>query len=223
MIASCAGVEHVVVEGSPMPDFDVYAPLMSLPWIFGTTLSSIPARVPYLSVDADQIRRWSAQVGSGAFKIGVAWQGNPRHQRDRERSFRLAELESLAQTRGVRFVCLQGVYGLEQVEEVESRFAVNRLREAFSDFTDIAAVMHSLDLVITPDTSLAHLAGALGIRVWVAVSFAPDWRWLDNRSDSPWYPSMRLFRQRQWAKWGDVFDRMKEEVRAIVGTSEAGT
>ena len=221
LMASCAGVEHVVVEASPIPDFDVYAPLMSLPLIFGTTLSSIPARVPYLSVDADQIRRWSALVGSReAFTIGIAWQGNPRHARDRERSFRLAELETVAQTPGIRLLSLQGVHGLEQLKEVESRFAVNSLGEEFSDFMDIAAAMHSLDLVITPDTSLAHLAGALGIRVWVAVSFAADWRWLEERSDSPWYPSMRLFRQKRWGEWGGVFERMKAELSAILGTSE---
>jgi Tfp pilus assembly protein PilF len=221
LIASCAGVEQIVVEGSPIPEFAVYAPLMSLPMIFGTTLSSVPANVPYLSADANEIIRWRAELGSsGGFKIGVIWQGNPQHRRDRERSFRLAELETLAQTPGVSLLSLQGIHGLEQLKDVERHFTVTSLGERMSDFMDIAAVMHSLDLVIAADTSLAHLAGALGVPVWVAVSFAPDWRWLQNRSDSPWYPSMRLFRQEKWAEWDAVFQRMTDELRVTMSTRE---
>ncbi len=199
-----------------MPEFAVYAPLMSLPLVFATTLHSVPARVPYLRADAEKIRRWKAELGSSeGFKIGIAWQGNPGHRRDRERSFRLTELETVARIPGVQLLSLQAIHGLEQLADVETRFAVKNLGERFADFTDVAAVMHSLDLVIVPDTSLAHLAGALGVPVWVAVSYAPDWRWLDERSDSPWYPSMRLFRQKRWAKWDDVFEQMTDELRTI--------
>lgn len=222
LLASCPGVEQVVVEGSPLPEFALYVPLMSLPMIFGTTLSSVPARVPYLRADADKISRWSAEVGSfGEFKIGVAWQGNPQYRRDRERSFRLAQLEAVARAPGVQLVSLQGIYGLEQLSEVESRFAVNRLGERLSDFMEIAAAMQSLDLVIAPDTALAHLAGALGVPVWVALSFAPDWRWLEERSDSPWYPSMRLFRQKRWGDWDEVFDKMAAELPNAIGARES--
>jgi len=224
LLASCPGVEQVVVERSQIPEFAVYAPLMSLPLIFGTTLSSVPAHVPYLKADAEDISRWRAEVGtSGGFKIGVAWQGNPQYRRDRERSFRLAKLETVAQVPGVQLLSLQWIYGLEQLEEVNSRFAVTSLGEKLSDFMDIAAVMQSLDLVIAPDTSLVHLAGALGVPVWLAVSFAPEWRWLDHRSDSPWYPSMRLFRQKKWDEWGDVFERMTDELRVIVDAPEIGS
>jgi hypothetical protein len=224
LLASCPGVEQVVVERSQIPEFAVYAPLMSLPLIFRTTLSSVPTRVPYLKAEAEAIGRWRAELDtSGGFKIGVAWQGNPQYRRDRERSYRLAELETVAQVSGVRLLSLQGIYGLEQLEEVKYRFAVTNLGEKLSDFMDIAAVMRSLDLVITPDTSLVHLAGALGVPVWLAVSFAPEWRWLDHRSDSPWYPSMRLFRQKKWDEWGDVFERMTDELRIILDAPEIGS
>jgi hypothetical protein len=221
LLASCPGVEDVAAKGSPLPEHAVYVPLMSLPMIFGTQLSTIPSRVPYLHADAESVNRWRAAVGPPqAFKIGVVWQGNPRHRHDRERSFRLAHLEELARARGVQLVSLQGIFGLDQLTEVESRFTVTRLGEQLSDFMDIAAVMQSLDLVIAPDTALVHLAGALGVPVWLALSFAPDWRWLLERQDSPWYPSMRIFRQKQWGDWRDVFDGMADELRKTIDSRE---
>ncbi len=219
LVASCAGIDQVVVEGSPLPEFAVYAPLMSLPMIFGTTLSSVPAGAAYLTADAELISRWRARLGQpGAFKIGVAWQGNPRHRRDRERSFRLSKLETVAKIPGVELFSLQGIFGLEQLSEVEDRFVIDNLGERLADFREIAAVMQSLDLVIVPDTALAHLAGAVGVPVWVALAFAPDWRWLDERTDSPWYPSMRLFRQKRWGDWDEVFERMAKELRPLIAT-----
>jgi tetratricopeptide (TPR) repeat protein len=219
LLASCPGVEQVVVEDSPLPEFAVYSPLMSLPMIFGTTLESVPDRVPYLAPAAERVSRWRDELGPpGAFKIGISWQGNPRHRRDRERSFRLAKLEPIAKISGVELVGLQGIFGLEQLSEVENRFVVRNLGERLTDFMDIAAVMRSLDLVIAPDTALAHLAGAVGVPVWVALSRAPDWRWLDERTDSPWYPSMRLFRQKRWGDWDLVFERMAAELSPLVET-----
>ena len=214
LMASCPGVEQVVAEGDLLPEFAVYAPLMSLPLILGTTLSSVPAPVPYLATDAELISRWKAETGPpGPFKIGVVWQGNPEYRQDRERSFRLAQLEGVAKIPGVQLLSFQRVFGLEQLGEVEGRFAVTDLGGKMSDFVDIAAALQSLDLVIAPDTSIAHLAGALGVRVWVALAFAPDSRWLEGRSDSPWYPSMRLFRQTRRGDWDEVFERMAAELR----------
>ena len=197
-----------------LPEFAVYSPLMSLPLILGTTLSSVPAPVPYFAVDLALKSRWSAETGPpGRFKIGVVWQGNPAYREDRERSFRLVGLEGIAKIPGVQLLSFQRVFGLEQLGEVEGRLAIVDLGGKMSDFVDIAAALQSLDLVIAPDTSLAHLAGALGVRVWVALAFAPDSRWLEGRSDSPWYPSMRLFRQKRRGDWSEVFERMAVELR----------
>jgi hypothetical protein len=138
---------------------------------------------------------------------------------DRHRSFRLDQFEPLARLDGVRLVSLQNGFGTEQLVEVADRFAVIDLGGRFEDFMDSAAVLSNLDLVIAPDTSVAHLAGALGVPVWVALPFAPDWRWLLDREDSPWYPTMRLFRQRDWGDWNEVFKRMGRDLGAKLHTS----
>jgi hypothetical protein len=214
LVASCPGVEQVVAEGDLLPEFAVYAPLMSLPFILGTTLSSIPARVPYLATDAELVNRWGTETGpTGLFKIGVVWQGNPEYRQDRERSFRLAQLAGIAKIPGVHLFSFQRVFGLEQLHDAELPFAITDMGGKMSDFVDIAAALQSLDLVIAPDTSLAHLAGALGVRTWLVLAFAPDSRWLEGRSDSPWYPSMRLFRQKWRGDWEEVFERMTAELR----------
>jgi len=211
---SCPGIEQVIVEGALLPEFEVHAPLMSLPRIVGTTLDSIPAEVPYLTADESLVGQWGRVLDpAGGFKIGIAWQGNPRYRRDRERSFRLAQLEPVARLADVRLFSLQNGFGTEQIGEVESQFAVTDLGGRLTDFMDVAAVMRNLDLVITPDTSLAHLAGALGVPVWVALPFAPDWRWLADRPASPWYPTMRLFRQSTGGDWDEVFERIASELR----------
>ena len=209
VVASCPGVERVIPEGSVLPEFALHAPLMSLPLAFGTTLNSVPASIPYLSADAALAGLWQARLGSTrSFKIGVTWQGNPTYRRDRERSFRLAELERVARIPGVELVSFQRIHGVEQLGEIQSKFAVTSIGEELNDFMDTAAAMKSIDLMITPDTSLGHLAGALGVPIWLALSFAADSRWLQGRSDSPWYPSMRLFQQARWGEWGQVFEQM---------------
>ncbi|MDR3634015.1 MAG: tetratricopeptide repeat-containing glycosyltransferase family protein [Isosphaeraceae bacterium] len=209
LLASCPGVERVVPEGEPLPRFDVYAPLMSLPRLFGTTVASVPAEVPYLRSDPRAVANWRRVLEpDGKINVGVVWQGNPRYGKDRERSFRLAQLEPLARVPGVRFISLQNGAATEQIGAVADRFAVLDLGNQLGDFLDIASAMRSLDLVVTPDTALAHLAGALGIPAWVALAFDPDFRWLDGRDDSPWYPAHRLFRQRRPGEWDEVFARM---------------
>jgi len=215
ILASCPGIERVISEGATLPEFQVYAPLMSLPQILGTTLANVPARVPYLAADPALVARWRAKLGhSDGFKVGIAWQGNPQYCMDRHRSFRLDQFEPLTRLDGIRLVSLQKGFGTEQLGEVADRFAVIDLGSRFDDFMDSAAVLNNLDLVITPDTSVAHLAGALGVPVWVALPFAPDWRWLLDREDSPWYPTMRLFRQREWGDWNEVFERIARDLEA---------
>jgi hypothetical protein len=209
LLATCAGVDRVVVEGAPIPACDVHAPLMSLPGIFGTSASSVPANVPYLSADPGLIDAWAGELAGGdGLKIGIAWQGNPGHVRDRARSFRLERFEPLARRPGVRLYSLQKGHGSEQVAELEGRFPVIDLGPRLDDLMDTAAAMMHLDLVISADTSVVHLAGALGVPVWVALPFETDWRWMSAREDCLWYPTMRLFRQPRWGDWDDVFARI---------------
>jgi Glycosyltransferase family 9 (heptosyltransferase) len=215
LLATCPGIDEVFAEGSLLPEFAFYAPLMSLPRILATSLSSVPAEVPYVTADRALVEQWRGELEpGGGFKIGIAWQGNPRYRRDHQRSFRLAQLEPLARVAGVRLFSLQKGAGTDQIAELGERFAVSDLGSRFTDFMDTAAVMRNLDLVITSDSSLTHLAGALGVPIWVAIPVAADWRWLNEREDSPWYPTMRLFRQKRWGDWDEVFARMADELVA---------
>jgi hypothetical protein len=143
------------------------------------------------------------------FRVGIAWQGNPAHKGDRRRSMPLTCFEPLAQLPGVQLLSLQKGLGVEQLPAVTDRFSVIDLGSQLGDFRDTAAVMMNLDLVVACDTAVVHLAGNLGIPAWVALPFAPDWCWLLQRTDTPWYPSLRLFRQPQPGDWATVFEEMR--------------
>ena len=211
LLAGCQGIDRLVGKGEELPPFDVQAPLESLPGIFHTTLEDLPAAIPYLIADPRRVERWRRELGPRAsFKIGIAWQGNPENRNDRNRSIPLACFEPLARcSSAVRLLSLQKGAGLEQLQGVAERFPITELGSRLNDFMDTAALMMNLDLVITCDTAVAHLAGALGIPVWVALPLVPDWRWLLDRSDSPWYPTMRLFRQESRGDWQGVFRRIE--------------
>jgi hypothetical protein len=214
LLASCERIDRLMGRGDELPAFDLQAPLLSLPGIFHTSLDTIPADGPYLFADPGLVGRWRQELGGIAgFKIGIAWQGNPKNPDDRNRSIPLSDFEPLAGCSAVRLLSLQKEAGTEQLQKVAGRFPVidlgSRLDEAAGAFMDTAAVMMNLDLVVTSDTAIAHLAGALGVPVWVAISFVPDWRWLLDRSDSPWYPTMRLFRQTRLGDWAGVFEEIK--------------
>ncbi|HEX8199580.1 MAG TPA: tetratricopeptide repeat protein [Isosphaeraceae bacterium] len=226
LLAGCAGIDRLVATGAEPPPVDVQAPLMSLPRILGTPPAPFPADVPYLVADDRLVERWRRELDAlGGFKVGIAWQGNPRHPGSRQRSIPLGEFAPLAGIEGVRLLSLQKGPGAEQLREAEGLFPVvdlgPGLDEASGAFMDTAAVMKGLDLVISCDTAVAHLAGALGVPTWVALSSAPDWRWLLDREDSPWYPTLRLFRQ--WpdepGRWGPVFERMAAELEALRKTT----
>ena len=218
LLARCTGIDHLVATGPPWPDCDVHASLLDLPRIFGTTRATIPAEVPYVHAEPRLVERWRGELQSWpGFKVGIGWQGNPKFVTDRARSIPLHCFAPLGRLAGVHLISLQKGPGSEQLPVVPDRFAVldlaRRLDEDVGAFMDTAAVMNNLDLVITSDTALAHLAGGLGVPVWVALPFAADWRWLLDRDDSPWYPTMRLFRQRRWGDWDDVFERMARQLR----------
>jgi hypothetical protein len=210
-----------------LPAFDVHAPLLSLPRILNTTLETIPATVPYLEPKPELLKQWHRKLDQlDGFKIGIAWQGNPTFRSDRFRSVPLRSFAPLAEIPGVRLISLQKGFGSEQLAEVRELFPVidlgNDLDAQTGPFMDTAAVMKNLDLVITSDSATPHLAGALGVPVWMATPFAPDWRWLLERSDNPWYPTMRLFRQKETGNWESVFQEIGTALREWCATKDEG-
>jgi tetratricopeptide (TPR) repeat protein len=211
LMTGILGAHKVVPARGPWPPSDIHIQLLSLPGIFGTTLATVPAEVPYLKPDSQRVVHWSHEISSGAsgseLKIGIVWQGSMTIKGDR-RSCSLSQFEGLAQVPGVRLVSLQVGPGTEQIASFP--FPVMDLGSHFdrNSLADLAAAMVNLDLIITVDTAAAHLAGALAVPVWTLLSYVPDWRWLLDREDSPWYPTMRLFRQNHWGDWSDVFERI---------------
>lgn len=206
---------QVIGRGEPVPAFDYQCPLLSVPGALHTELASIPAAVPYLKVNPAAVERWSHRFPGGpALRVGIAWQGNADAERNwaRGRSWPLGALEPLARLAGVTLVSLQTGPGIGQLSSVSFADRVVSFGEELDAgpdaFLDTAAILESLDLVISCDTSIAHLAGALGVPVWVALHLTSEWRWLLNREDSPWYPTMRLFRQRAAGDWDAVVAEM---------------
>ena len=187
-------------------DCDYHLPLMSTPFALGHEAPEYIARPgPYLFADPDRVKRWAGRLGGEGLKIGLSWQGNPQVDVDYGRSVPLAAYQPLGQVPGVRLISLQKNAGTEQLDSLPPGMSVETLGPNFDAgpdaFLDTAAVMMSLDLVVTNDTSMAHLAGALGRPVWIMLSSTPDWRWLMERLDSPWYPTARLFRQSRTGEW----------------------
>lgn len=202
-----------LIGSRQMPSaFDYHIPLMSMPLALGLTVDAIPAAAPYLAAEPERVARWRARIGSRGFKIGVAWQG--ARSGVTSRAMPLSSFAPLTRLAGVRLISLQKGDGCEQLAALPQAESLGDDFDAGSNaFLDSAAVMESLDLVITLDSALAHLAGALGRPVWVALKQVPDWRWFLDRDTSPWYPSMRLFRQGAEGDWAHVFARMEAELR----------
>lgn len=193
--------------------FDYHISLLSLPLAFGTSERDIPADVPYLFAEPDNVKAWARRLGDDGFKIGISWQGNPRSKVDAGRSVGLGSFAVFSGLPNVRLISLQVMDGVEQLQQLPAGMRVETLGHGFDEgpdgFIDAAAVIANLDLVITIDTSIAHLAGALGRPAWVALKYSPDWRWLLGRSDSPWYPTLRLFRQELAGDWPRLFADMR--------------
>jgi len=201
--------------------FDYQIALMSMPQAFGTTLSTCPAKVPYLRAEPEKVQMWKSRLGSHGFKVGIGWQGNKRAEIDFGRSFPLRHFEGISKLPNIRLISLQRSEGIEQLGSLPSGMKVETLGEDFDRgpdaFVDTAAVMDCLDLVITSDTAMAHLAGALGRPTWVALKCVPEWRWLLDRADSPWYPTLKLFRQPEPGDWSSVFAAIEAQLRARDG------
>jgi tetratricopeptide (TPR) repeat protein len=224
MFASIAGIEHIIVD---MDDLAALAPLRwqmlaSVPGCLGITPETIPAPVPYLAADPERRSAWQRRLGGG-FKIGISWQGNPSFVHDRGRSIPLAAFAPLADVPDVRLISLQKRPGTEQIATVPFRGRIEQVLDVSDTgdaaFLDTAALIDTLDLVVTSDSMNAHVAGALGKPTFVALRKIPNWRWLTGREDCPWYPSARLFRQTADGDWRDVFGRIAVAASGAAGWS----
>jgi tetratricopeptide (TPR) repeat protein len=212
---------EVIAHGRPLPAFDVQCPLMSLPLAFRTQPSTIPAEVPYLvppAADVAALSNIRHEQSPGAFKVGLAWAGDPLHKNDLNRSMRLATLRPLLDLPHVQFVSLQQEVGGEDAE-VLRRYPSLQAPGPFRDFAATAAVIAGLDAVIAVDTAVAHLAGAMGKPLFLLLPFGADFRWLRERADSPWYPTARLYRQHAFDDWGRAVDQLRQELMRVPETN----
>ncbi|MGJ3254666.1 MAG: tetratricopeptide repeat protein [Elainellaceae cyanobacterium] len=221
LLKTASGVHQVVSRTSSPPDFDVHAPLMSVPHILGTTLDTVPNEVPYLHLSNRQSGSLRVPPDSG-LKVGMVWAGSPTHKNDRNRSCPFAYVWSLLRTPGVHFYSLQtGDRAGDIARFCDHHWPLEDLSDRLDDFADTARAIAQLDLVITVDTAVAHLAGALGKPVWILLPYAPDWRWMLDRDDSPWYPTARLFRQPEPGDWASVFAHLKPALHQWVRDTPA--
>jgi hypothetical protein len=203
--------DTVIPFGAARPDFDAWLPVMSLPRMFRTELATIPSPGPYLTAQPAPASR----IKFGGLRVGIVWQGSLTNGRGRFRSAALADFAPLARLPGISLCSMQAQLSAEDRVLLE-RLSIPDLQSGLGDFADCAGVVRSLDLVITVDTAMAHLAGALGRPVWTLLSVFPDWRWMLDRDDSPWYPTMRLFRQRHAGDWESVVQEVASALRRLV-------
>jgi len=226
LLSGLEGVDEFVEKGKALPVFDYHCPLMSLPLAFKTALESIPNKIPYIQSNISNQNKWQERIGGAGFKVAICWQGSTKGKVDVGRSFPVSLFERLAKIDGVRLISLQKNEGVEQLKSLPVGMSVETLPDDFDSgenaFLDSAAVMRCVDLVITSDTALTHLAGALGVKTWLPLKYVPDWRWMLDRSDSPWYPNHRLFRQKTSDDWIGVFKEMETELKYLV-SSESTT
>ena len=227
LLSSCPYVDKVVQLRSEYPHFDIQAPLMSLPYILKTRLETVPADIPYIYADPVLVEQWREKLSEDKnFKIGICWQGNSNYSTPflravvAAKSMQLTTLTPLFNVPGVSIYNLQKETGIDQLKSLPKNCTLHSFDDDFDQsngrFMDTAAVIKNLDLVVTIDTSISHLAGALGVPVWNLLPNPPDWRWLLNRSDTPWYPNMRLFRQPKPGDWQSVVATVIEELSAFV-------
>ena len=213
LLARVEGAKSVVARGQALPAFDVHCPLGSLPLALKTEPATIPAEIPYVTADEARIAKWRPRIGGfDRPRVAVAWSGNVRHSNDRNRSIALSQLAPLWSADRARFVGIQRELRDEDARLLASEARVTPVGAELDDFADTAAVLALVDLVITVDTSVAHLAGAMGRPVWILLPFSPDWRWTLEGESSRWYPSARLFRQPSLGDWVSVIERVSREL-----------
>jgi tetratricopeptide (TPR) repeat protein len=217
LLKQLSGATEIIAKGSTLPPFDFHCPLLSLPLAFKTRLETIPNPAAYLRAEAPRIDRWADKICRGGFKIGICWQGGTSGV-DVGRSFPVTLFREISQIPNVRLISLHKGDGLAQLEKIPSDMAVESLGpdlDAGADaFLDTAAVMTLCDLVVTSDTAVAHLAGALGVPTWLALKQVPDWRWQLSGTESAWYPSMTIYRQRSAGDWQSIFENMAAAIQS---------
>src|SRR4028118_2391348 len=214
LFAQVSAIDGLIVNPEDAPDFQVRAQLMSLPHLLGTTLETVPAKVPYVAPPPG----WEFSLpNTPNLKVGIVWSGNPKNSENNVRSIPLELLTKLLDIPGANFYSLQKEMTADEIALLE-QMPVTDLSSYLHDFADTAAAISALDLVISVDTSVAHLAGALGKPVWIFLCFVPDWRWMLQREDSPWYPTVRLFRQQKAGDWDGVCDRIKAALEHLIST-----
>lgn len=220
LMSTLDGVAEIVDADAPSVPFDYHIPIMSLPLAFGTTLDAIPGSVPYLRAEPERIARWREKIGDHGFKIAICWQGSTTRLA-RGRSFPLAAFERVSKIPGVRLISIHKGAGESQLKDLPQGMFVETLGDDFDSgadaFLDTAAVMKCCDLVITCDTAITVLGGALGVPTWIMLKLVPHWFWMLDRPDSPWYPTLRLFRQKVYGDWSDPFREMETALAEKMG------
>jgi Tfp pilus assembly protein PilF len=227
IVANTLDASSIIERGETLPSFDFHCPLMSLPLALNTNLSNIPAAIPYLHADAEKSATWRARLGvTDSLRVGLVWAGNARQQLpraqtlDKQRSMHFAQLSPLLDVAGVEFHSLQ----IDPAAAVQAAgYPVTDRTALIADFSDTAALIEHLDLVISVDTAVAHLAGALGKPVWMLSRYNGCWRWLTERADTPWYPTMRIFRQSALGDWDGVVAEVKRELQQLVTSRSSVT
>lgn len=215
LLKELAEVSVLVSKGSLLPSFDCHCPLLSLPLAFKTNLDSIPCSPKYLSADPNKLTTWAKRLGEKTRpRVGLVWSGSGEHKNDHNRSVALSELIQELPT-DYQYVSLQKEVRDLDKSTLESRAEILHFGDELADFTDSAALCELMDVVISVDTSVAHLSGAMGKPTWVLLPFVPDWRWLLDRDDSPWYPSVRLYRQPTPGDWSGVFAKVKRDLAGV--------
>ncbi len=223
LLGSLDGRMQVVARGEALPPFDMHIPMLSLPGAFRTELHTIPSKVPYLEADHMRVEHWKRMLGkkTAGIRIGLMWSGRTTSRNERKRAIPLQLLTMAFSTFDVELVSMQKEVPVEDQPVMNHDKRVRDFRESLEDFSETAALISNIDLVISIDTAVAHLAGALGKPVWILLPYAADWRWLLDRSDSPWYPSARLFRQSRQGDWSNVIEQLRHEIAESIATCSA--
>lgn len=216
LLRNIKGVAQVAARGTVLPDFDMHCPLMSLPLAFGTLVETVPNAVPYITAPPPYLHKWMRRTEAiSSPRIGLVWAGNPTHYNDRNRSVALKALEPILSIGGLQFVSLQKHAASADVARLKRFGNVTHIGDELADFADTAAIIATLDLVIAVDTAAVHLAAAMGKVVALLLPFSADFRWLVGRNDSPWYPTMRLFRQTMLGDWSDPVEQLRRELAEV--------
>jgi len=219
LIETISGVTRVFAMGEPLPEFDFHCPLASLPLAFKTDLASIPSNIPYLRAPDERTIYWAQRLkGQEAPRIGLVWAGGALFKNDHNRSIELSRFAKIAADRRRHFFSLQKDLRAADAPLLQTFPNITQLGAELTNFAETAAVIANLDLIVTVDTSVAHLAGALGKPVWILLPFSPDFRWLLDRTDSPWYPTARLFRQTSFGDWDGVIQEVQDALIVQFGT-----